>query len=54
MDALGEQEWDGMGITYRYDFHPSAALKIDYFRGENTLPTVGDYTVWSVGVDMVF
>ena len=54
MDALGAQEFDGSGITYRYDFHPSAALKIDYFRGENTLPTVGDYTIWSVGVDMVF
>ena len=52
--AFGQREFDGYGATVRYDFHPSAALKVDYFSGEDTRPTVGDYTVWSVGVDLVF
>ena len=53
-DALGAQVFDGIGVTWRYDFHPSAALKIDYFSGEDVRPVVGDYTIWSVGVDLVF
>lgn len=53
-DALGQQKFDGYGVTYRYDFHPSAALKVDYFSGEDVRPSVGDYTIWSVGVDLVF
>ena len=53
-DALGAREFDGYGISLRYDFHSSAALKLDYFSGEDTRPTVGDYTIWSVGIDLVF
>jgi hypothetical protein len=53
-NAFRGTEFDGSGINVRYDFHPSAALKIDYFSGENPNPAVGDYTIWSVGVDLVF
>jgi len=53
-DALGAREFDGYGISLRYDFHSNAALKMDYFSGEDTRPTVKDYTIWSVGIDLVF
>ena len=52
--ALGQQVFDGVGVTWRYDFHPSAALKVDYFSGEDERASVADYTIWSVGVDLVF
>lgn len=52
--ALGAQSFDGSGITLRYDFHPSAALKVDYFSGNDVRANVGDYSIWSVGVDLVF
>jgi hypothetical protein len=52
--ALGAQNFDGSGITLRYDFHPSAALKVDYFSGNDERNNVGDYSIWSVGVDLVF
>lgn len=45
---------DATGITWRYDFHPSAALKIDYLAGENGQSDIGDFTIWSIGVDLVF
>jgi hypothetical protein len=48
------QQFDGSGITLRYDFHPSAALKVDYFAGNDERNNVGDYSIWSVGVDLVF
>lgn len=48
------REFDGVGFTWRYDFHPSAALKVDYFSGEDKRETIGDYDLWSVGVDFVF
>ncbi len=51
---LGQRKFDGSGLTLRYDFHPSAALKVDYFSGEDTRPTVGDYSILSAGVDVVF
>lgn len=53
-DALSANEFDGYGITLRYDFHPSAAFKVDYFTGENNRPDIGDYTIVSAGVDVVF
>lgn len=57
--------FDGNGITLRYDFHPNAALKIDYFSGEqnfesfnpagfNFVQTDNDFSIWSIGVDLVF
>lgn len=52
--ALGAHNFDGSGITLRYDFHPSAAFKVDYFSGNDVRPSVGDYSIWSVGVDLVF
>lgn len=52
--ALAQRQFDGSGITLRYDFHHSAALKIDYFSGEDSRPDVGDYDIWSIGVDLVF
>lgn len=53
-DALAQREFDGSGITLRYDFHDSAALKIDYFNGDDTRPDVQGYSIWSIGVDLVF
>lgn len=52
--VLAEQEFDGYGIALRYDFHPSAAFKIDYFSGENQRAEVGDYSIVSAGIDVVF
>lgn len=54
------QEQGGTGIVLRYDFHPSAALKVDYYDGEQVVSprfgpiTNGDYEIMSVGVDLVF
>jgi hypothetical protein len=53
-NVLAADEFDGYGISLRYDFHPSAALKIDYFTGENQIATIGDYQIMSIGVDLVF
>lgn len=53
-DVLSAGGFDGSGITLRYDFHTSAALKVDYFKGNNIRVNVGDYSIWSIGVDLVF
>ncbi len=53
-DAFGAREFDGVGLTVRYDFHPSAAIKVDYFQGTDTRAAVGDYQLLSFGVDLVF
>ncbi|MCO4797620.1 MAG: hypothetical protein KC484_00270 [Colwelliaceae bacterium] len=52
--VLAASEWDGYGISLRYDFHPSAALKVDYFTGENQISDIGDYQIMSAGIDLVF
>jgi len=52
--AFGQREFDGVGLTVRYDFHPSAAIKVDYFQGTDTRAAVGDYNLLSFGVDLVF
>ncbi len=52
--AFAAREFDGVGVTLRYDFHPSAAFKVDYFQGTDTRPQVGDYSLFSFGVDLVF
>lgn len=52
--AFGQREFDGVGLTVRYDFHPSAAMKVDYFKGTDTRAAVGDYSLLSFGVDLVF
>jgi len=53
-DALSRNQYDGVGITLRWDFHPSAAFKVDYFSGENNRAEVGDYQIMSAGIDIVF
>lgn len=53
-NAFAQREFDGVGLSVRYDFHPSAAIKLDYFNGSDTRPTVGDYEILSFGVDLVF
>lgn len=53
-DAFSQREFDGVGIDLRWDFHPSAALKVDYFKGTDTRPTVGDYSIASIGIDLIF
>jgi hypothetical protein len=53
-NAFAQREFDGVGLSVRYDFHPSAAFKIDYFSGTDTRPAVGDYEMLSFGVDLVF
>lgn len=41
-------------VSLRWDFHPSAALKADYFMGTEEKENVGDFSGFSVGVDFVF
>lgn len=53
-NAFAQREFDGVGLSVRYDFHPSAAIKLDYFNGSDTRPAVGDYEILSFGVDLVF
>ncbi len=53
-ESLSFSEYEGTGVTMRYDFHPSATLKADYFMGESTRTDIGDYSIFSVGVDLVF
>ncbi|WP_448563511.1 hypothetical protein [Thalassotalea ganghwensis] len=52
--SLAAREFDGYGVSLRYDFHPSAAFKLDYFSGEDTRASVGDYSIISAGIDLVF
>jgi hypothetical protein len=52
--ALSEREFDAVGLNIRYDFHSSAAFKFDIISGEDTRSSVGDYTIFSAGVDIVF
>ncbi|RZM71866.1 hypothetical protein C3B51_22315 [Pseudoalteromonas rubra] len=53
-NSLALREFDGVGLSVRYDFHPNAALKFQYVAGEDTRPSVGDYSIWSAGVDLIF
>lgn len=53
-DGLNAPEYEGYGITLKYDFHPSAAFKVDYFMGEHSIASIGDYTIISAGIDLVF
>ncbi|REL32056.1 porin [Thalassotalea euphylliae] len=54
ISSLAFTEFDASGITLRYDFHPSAAFKIDYLKGENTRTDIGDYSIVSAGIDFIF
>ncbi|MBU1437447.1 MAG: hypothetical protein KKF79_08770 [Gammaproteobacteria bacterium] len=53
-NAFAQREFDGVGLSVRYDFHPSAAFKADYFKGTDTRAAVGDYQMFSFGIDLVF
>lgn len=53
-NAFAAREFDGVGLSVRYDFHPSAAFKADYFSGTDTRAAVGDYKILSFGIDLVF
>lgn len=63
------EENKGQGVSIRYDFQPGAALKVDYFSGEQPVSVsiadpgpppvaesapVGDFDMVSIGVDLVF
>ena len=52
--AFGQREFDGVGLSVRYDFHPSAAFKADYFKGTDSRATVDDYQLVSFRIDLVF
>ncbi|MEW6990084.1 hypothetical protein AADZ91_05275 [Colwelliaceae bacterium 6441] len=52
--SLAAREFDGSGISLRYDFHSNAAFKFDYFKGQDSRAAVGDFTIISAGVDLVF
>jgi len=54
LSALAAREFDGYGLTLRYDFHPSATFKADVFSGTDTRASVGDYSFISAGIDLVF
>lgn len=53
-EGIAARQFDGAGISLRYDFHPSAALKVEYFAGDDSRSTVGNYDVFSIGIDLVF
>ena len=53
-DVLARNTIDGIGVSLRYDFHPSAALKFDYFEGEDKTHVDGKYSIASFGLDFVF
>jgi len=53
-NAYALREFDGAGIDVRWDFHPSAAFKFDYFKGTDTRTTVRDYSIASIGIDLIF
>ncbi|MCC2604707.1 porin [Planctobacterium marinum] len=58
--ATGGGLIDGYGVGMRYDFHPNAALKFDYFFGDDDRPLTlplgekGEFDVVTLGVDIVF
>jgi hypothetical protein len=41
-------------VSLRWDFHSSAALKADFFMGNEEKENVGDFNGFSIGVDFVF
>jgi predicted porin len=41
-------------LGIRYDFHPSAALKVEYTGYDDTLPSNKDGGIFNIGVDLVF
>lgn len=51
---------DGIGFGVRYDFHPNAALKLDYFDGKDDRPVglplgiEGNFKLATIGVDVIF
>lgn len=53
-DVLSQNTIDGVGLSVRYDFHRSAALKFDYFDAEDKTSPEGKYSVVSLGLDFVF
>lgn len=53
-DVLTTGKIDGVGLTVRYDFHPSAAFKFDYFDAEDKTVTDGEYSILSMGIDVIF
>lgn len=51
----GESEYSILSYTLRYDFHPSAAFKMDYSKyNDRTDSSLGDSSIFTVGVDLVF
>ena len=54
METLAVDDFDAVGIDIRYDFHPSAAFKFGYVKGDRELAGIGDYHIITTGVDVVF
>ncbi len=53
-NELSSRKMDMDVVSLRWDFHPSAAFKMDYFMGNDKRENVGDFKGFSVGVDLVF
>lgn len=54
MDSLNQWEYKGNGLTLRYDFHPSAALKLGYTYGAVSPDEANKVSNYSLGVDFVY
>ena len=54
IDSLAARNMTIDSLNVRWDFHPSAAFKVDYFMGSDDRPEVGDFSGFSVGVDFIF
>lgn len=53
-NELASRKMDMDVVSVRWDFHPSAAFKMDYFMGNDKRENYGDFKGFSFGVDLVF
>lgn len=53
-NQLASRKMDMDVVSLRWDFHPSAAFKMDYFMGNDKRDNYGDFKGFSLGVDLVF
>lgn len=54
IDDLASRNMTMDSLNVRWDLHPSAALKVDYFMGSDDRVEVGDFSGFSVGIDFIF
>lgn len=53
-NSLASEKRTANSISLRYDFHPSAAFKVSYLVGDLDTSSVGNFSIVSAGIDLVF